>query len=118
MPSTTRSSASTCDRPPTPALRQAPTAFDHLVPGYSVFFAFFSGALMAETIFAERVSAAACGASSACPSGAPFLAGKALPYKLDRHVAGRRRLSASTLLFDYDLGEAPLASSSLIVAPA
>jgi ABC-2 type transport system permease protein len=40
------------------APRQAPTIFDYLVPGYSVFFAFFLMGLMAETVFQERISGA------------------------------------------------------------
>ena len=98
------------------APRQAPTVFDYLVPGYSVFFAFFLMGLMAETIFAERVSGTLRRIFSLPIGRVPFLVGKALPYSLIAMLQVIVVFSASTLLFSYDLGEAPLALVLLIVA--
>lgn len=98
------------------APRQAPTIFDYLVPGYSVFFAFFLMGLMAETVFQERISGALRRIFSLPIGRAPFLVGKMLPYSLIAMLQIVIVFGASTLLFDYDLGEAPLALILLIVA--
>ena len=98
------------------APRQAPTIFDYLVPGYSVFFAFFLMGLMAETVFQERISGALRRIFSLPIRSVPFLVGKALPYSLIAMLQIVIVFGASTLLFQYDLGEAPLALVLLIVA--
>ena len=98
------------------APRQAPTIFDYLVPGYSVFFAFFLMGLMAETVFQERISGALRRIFSLPIGRVPFLVGKALPYSLIAMLQIVIVFGVSTLLFPYDLGEAPLALVLLIVA--
>jgi ABC-2 type transport system permease protein len=98
------------------APRQAPTLFDYLVPGYSVFFAFFLMGLMAETVFQERISGTLRRVFSLPIGRIPFLLGKLLPYSLIAMLQIVLVFAASTLLFDYDLGEAPLALGLLIVA--
>lgn len=96
--------------------RQAPTIFDYLVPGYSVFFAFFLMGLMAETVFQERISGALRRIFSLPIRRVPFLVGKTLPYGLIAMLQIVIVFGASTLFFDYDLGEAPLALVLLIIA--
>ncbi|MFO7633407.1 MAG: ABC transporter permease [Caldilinea sp.] len=98
------------------APRQAPTIFDYLVPGYSVFFAFFLMGLMAETVYEERISGALRRIFSLPIRRVPFLVGKTLPYSLIAMLQIVIVFSASALLFDYDLGEAPMALALLIVA--
>jgi ABC-2 type transport system permease protein len=98
------------------APRQAPTVFDYLVPGYSIFFAFFLMGLMAETVFQERISGVLRRIFSLPIGRVPFLIGKALPYSLIAMAQIVIVFAASTLLFGYDLGEAPLALILLIVA--
>ncbi len=96
--------------------RQAPTIFDYLVPGYSVFFAFFLMGLMAETIYEERIGGALRRIFSLPIRRVPFLLGKTLPYSLIAMLQIVIVLGASALLFDYDLGSAPLGLVLLIVA--
>lgn len=98
------------------APRQAPTIFDYLVPGYSVFFAFFLMGLMAETIYEERISGALRRIFSLPIRRVPFLLGKTLPYGIIAMLQIVIVLAASALLFDYDLGSAPLALVLLIGA--
>ena len=98
------------------APRQAPTIFDYLVPGYSVFFAFFLMGLMAETIYEERIGGALRRIFSLPIHRVSVLLGKALPYSLIAMLQVLIVLAASALLFDFDLGEAPLALLLLIVA--
>lgn len=98
------------------APRQAPTIFDYLVPGYSVFFAFFLLGMLAETVFQERISGTLRRVFSLPIGRLPFLLGKALPYSLIAMLQIVIVFGASTLLFNYDLGEAPLALILLILA--
>lgn len=95
---------------------QAPTIFDYLVPGYSVFFAFFLMGLMAETVYNERISGTLRRVFSLPIGRTAFLVGKALPYSLIAMAQIVIVFSASTLLFGYDLGESPMALVLLIVA--
>lgn len=98
------------------APRKTPTIFDYLAPGYSVFFAFFLMGLMAETIYEERIGGALRRIFSLPIRRVPFLIGKTLPYSIIAMVQIVIVLGASALLFDYDLGSAPLALALLIVA--
>lgn len=94
----------------------SPTIFDYLVPGYSVFFAFFMLGLMAEAVYNERVSG---GVRRLLVLPAPrwlLLLGKGLPYALIAMLQVVVVMGASALLFGYDLGRDPLALALLIVA--
>jgi ABC-2 type transport system permease protein len=98
------------------APRQIPTIFDYLTPGYSVFFAFFLMGLMAEIIYEERVSGTLRRIFSLPIGRMTFLLGKMLPYALIAMLQIVVVFGVSSLLFDFDLGEAPLAFALLVVA--
>ncbi len=98
------------------ALRQAPTIFDYLTPGYSVFFAFFLMGLMAEIIYEERVGGALRRIFTLPIGKTSFLLGKMLPYALIAMLQIIVVFSVSSLLFNFDLGDAPLAFALLVVA--
>ncbi len=87
----------------------SPTVFDYFVPGYSVFFAFFLMGLMAEAVYNERVSGTVRRLLVQPTPRFLLLLGKALPYALIAMLQVVVVMAASTLLFGYDLGEAPLA---------
>ena len=94
----------------------SPTIFDYLVPGYSVFFAFFLLGLMAEAVYSERVSG---GVRRLLVLPAPrwlLLLGKGLPYALIAMLQVVVVMGASSLLFGYDLGHDLVALALLIVA--
>ncbi|MBW7883593.1 MAG: ABC transporter permease, partial [Caldilineaceae bacterium] len=95
---------------------RAPTVFDYVVPGYSVFFALFLMGLMAETVLQERLSGTLRRLFSLPLSRTAFLIGKILPYSLIAMVQIVLVLGMSSILFDYDLGQAPLALMLMIVA--
>jgi len=94
----------------------SPSIFDYLVPGYSVFFAFFLLGLMAEAVYNERVSGTMRRLLVQPTSRALLLLGKALPYALIAMLQVVVVMATSSLLFGYDLGHDPLALALLTVA--
>lgn len=94
----------------------SPTVFDYLVPGYSIFFAFFLLGLMAEAVYNERVSGSVRRLLVQPVPRWLLLLGKALPYALIAMLQVVVVMGASALLFGYDLGNEPLALALLVVA--
>ena len=98
------------------APRQAPTIFDYLVPGYSVFFAFFLMGMMAETVLNERLSGTLRRLFSLPLGRTSYLLGKTIPYSLMAMLQVVIVFGASALLFAYDLGNDLPALALMIVA--
>ena len=98
------------------APREAPTIFDYLVPGYSVFFAFFLMGLMAEIVLNERISGTLRRLFSLPLGRTSYLVGKTIPYGLMGMAQMVIVFTASALLFAYDLGSDLLALALMIVA--
>jgi ABC-2 type transport system permease protein len=98
------------------APRQAPTIFDYLVPGYSVFFAFFLMGMMAETVLNERLSGTLRRLFSLPLGRTSYLLGKTIPYSLMAMLQVVIVFGASALLFAYDLGSDLPALALMIVA--
>ena len=98
------------------APRQAPTIFDYLVPGYSVFFAFFLMGMMAETVLNERLSGTLRRLFSLPLGRTSYLLGKTIPYSLMAMLQVVIVFGASALLFAYDLGNDLPALGLMIVA--
>jgi ABC-2 type transport system permease protein len=94
----------------------SPTVFDYLVPGYAVFFGFFLMGLMAETVYFERVSGTLRRLLGQPVRRTTVLLGKAIPYALIAMAQIGVVLGTSALLFDYSLGQAPLALFLLTAA--
>jgi ABC-2 type transport system permease protein len=101
----------TDDRP-----QQAPTIFDYLVPGYSVFFAFFLMGMMAEIVLNERLSGTLRRLFSLPLGRTSYLFGKTIPYSLMGMLQVVIVFGASALLFAYDLGNDLLALGLMIAA--
>ncbi len=98
------------------APRQAPTIFDYLVPGYSVFFAFFLMGMMAETVLNERLSGTLRRLFSLPLGRTSYLFGKTIPYSLMGMLQVVIVFGTSALLFAYDLGNDLLALGLMIAA--
>lgn len=96
--------------------QRAPTIFDYLVPGYSVFFAFFLMGMMAEVVLNERVSGTLRRLFTLPLGRVGYLAGKTIPYSLMAMLQVVIVLGASSLLFAYDLGGDLLALGLMIAA--
>jgi ABC-2 type transport system permease protein len=94
----------------------SPTIFDYLVPGYSIFFAFFLLGLMAEAVYNERVSGTVRRLLVQPTPRWLLLLGKAIPYALIAMLQVVVVMGASSLLFGYQLGHNPLALALLILA--
>ena len=96
--------------------QQAPTIFDYLVPGYSVFFAFFLMGMMAEIVLNERLSGTLRRLFSLPLGRTSYLFGKTIPYSLMGMLQVVIVFGASALLFAYDLGNDLLALGLMIAA--
>ncbi len=86
-----------------------PSLLDYLVPGYSLMFLFFLVPNLATTVIEERETGTLRRLLSAPLPRSRILLGKMLPYFLIGVAQMIAVLLASKLLFNIDLGGAPLA---------
>ncbi len=95
-----------------------PSLLDYLVPGYSLMFLFFLVPNLATTVIEERETGTLRRLLSAPLPRSRILLGKMLPYFLIGVAQMIAVLLASKLLFNIDLGGAPLALGVVIAASA
>ncbi|MCE7984517.1 MAG: ABC-2 transporter permease [Caldilinea sp. CFX5] len=91
-----------------------PSLFDHLTPGYALFFAFFLMGDMAEVIWKERLSGAFRRLLTTPAPRWVLVLGKVLPYLVIVVVQMLAVFGISTLLFDFDLGESFVALGLMV----
>lgn len=100
-----------------PAARQ-PGLMDYLVPGYTLFFAFFIMGMMAPTVLFERRTGAYRRLLTTPATRAAILLGKALPYFLIAFLQVLAVGAISSLFFSVSLGESTAAYLLMAAATA
>jgi ABC-2 type transport system permease protein len=95
-----------------------PTILEHLVPGYTFFFAFFLVGMMARVVLDERVSGTFRRLLVSPVSRAAVLLGKIVPYFIIIVVQVSLLMGLCSVVFDVGLGQSPLAFLLMTVAAA